>query len=293
MVSAGRGGRYDPESWKWVCALASTRIPGLHILITARPNRLEHFGQAIVPPPEKVLVSNLSTPEKCLDTVCRTLQRKLRLGEPIVHNITGDDKHGRLAQKLWDATTGHPNLVAQASLLLLDRGVVWCDPGDSKLRVAVGESESLHIPGLTELVQRRFIQGLSPGSQDVLKCASLMGLIFDHHLLERLPGGDGAWIKESIAADLVVHNVDADTCEFTHASVVDSIYAVLTKVVPQITQPAPALVAVDASDSLELEHSPTGGAFMYFFGNRGISSFYSADVQSEEGDIGTWSVVAR
>ena len=232
-----RGGRYDVESWKWACTVASQSLSGLRILITARgPGRLEHFEMQIDPPPDKVLVTNFATPADCLQAVQRTLKRKLGTGRSVEnHDFTeyDQDDEGRLAQKVWEATLGNANLVANAALLLLDRKTIAYNPADSLVHVLARGSADFHVPGLTVLMQQRIVCSLSVESQEVFKCASLMGLIFDHELLKCLPSGAKGWanaVQEALNADLVIYNAATSTYQFHHDSLVVAATAMLTQV---------------------------------------------------------------
>lgn len=222
---------YDPESWRWVCVVVGAKLPGLRAIVTARPDRLENFAHTL-DAIDKVNLSNLQTPTDCLDTLCRTLQKKLRIKQPISHDVEGNDDHKKLAQQLWDATVGNAVLVVQNTLNLLERGFIRCDQKTFTLQVAVDKADEFPISGLTELMQSRFTKSLSNESQDVFKYACLMGRLFDHGVLKCMPSGGPKWnraVKEAMKADLVAHNLDTDAYEFEHISVVDAIFTMLTK----------------------------------------------------------------
>ena len=214
--------------------MANQRLPGLRLLIATRPDCLERFEQQIDPPPATILVANLATPVECLEAVCRTLKLKLRIDGTVACNLAEVESHGLLAQKLWETTLGNANLVNLVALSLLEHVAIAYDPKDSTLRVLAGASEDPSIVGLAaEVVQQRVTSRLLVDLQEVFKYASIMGLIFDHELIKRVPGFAESWdtdVHEAVMADLVQYNIDTSTYQFVHVSIVDAIHNTLTKV---------------------------------------------------------------
>ena len=62
------------------------QIPGLSIIITARPNVLRNFRSKMPTYTEEVILAGMTTPTECLDTFCAAIQFKMELSSRVLYD---------------------------------------------------------------------------------------------------------------------------------------------------------------------------------------------------------------